>query len=271
MLLLAGFGLVCLAAYELYCVTRGESRRWPVLVVAAALVALVAWGTLAHPPAAPPDRLAVLRLGWVHWHLRFLIATAAVLVLGRGRRWAAPVVALLVTAELLLAHAPPPMPAALGFPRLPALSFLAQRLDGHRLVGLDGALPPNLAALYGLADLHVYDPMAPAACAQAQAPLDAVDTSMLADAAAPARQQLADLGVRFLVAPPGTPAPPGYRRAFADETATVFEGPARLPVEIRGAASTAAPAPPTPARAGASGTSPGRAGSPPGCMCCPPA
>ncbi len=234
------FALVCLAAYQLDRTANGEGRRWPALAVAAGLAALVVAASLFHPPLPQVDTLDVLRLGWLRWHLRFLAATAAVVAIGGGRWWVPPGAAALVAAELLLAHAPanPPMPPALGFPRLPVLAFLATRPEAQRLLGVDGALPPNLAAVYGLADARAYDPMEPAACATTHAALAAVDAAALAAAGTPLRARVAALGVRHLLAPPGTPAPPGFRKVFADATATVLEAPAAPLLQLHTAGST---------------------------------
>jgi hypothetical protein len=223
LLLVVGLALVCLAAYELDRLAGGGGARWPLVVlVAAALAAVVAWGIAAHPSPTAPDALAVLRLGWLRWHLRFLAAAAALLVFARGRAWLPPAVAALVAGELLLAHAPanPPMPSALAFPRQPVLAFLGQRLGEQRLIGVERALPPNLAAVYGLADLRTYDPMAPAGCARVIAPLQELDTAGLGAATTPAR--LASLGTALVVVPATSRPPPTHRIVFADATAKVF-------------------------------------------------
>ena len=236
LLLLVAFGLACLAAYQLDRVVSGEGSRWAVLPLVAVVGALIVWGTLAHPPPTQPDPVAVLRLGSLHWHVRFLVATAAVVVFGRGRRWAGPAAAALVAAELLLVHTPanPPMPATLAFPKVPAISALEERLAGHRLVAVGAALPPNLAALYGLAAVQSYDPMAPFACARIVEPFERLEPVALLDSVT--RRKLAGLGVSMAVAPPATPPPLGYRVVFADETATLLASEASPVVAVTGAA-----------------------------------
>ena len=48
-------------------------------------------------------------------------------------------------------------------PRPPLVEELVRRqaAEGGRVVGLDGVLPANLAARYGLPDLRAYDPLRP--------------------------------------------------------------------------------------------------------------
>lgn len=234
LLLIVGFALVCLGAYELDRIARGDGTKWPaVVIVVAALAAVVAWTIVAHPSPTAPETLAVLRFGWLHWHVRFLVATAALLVFARGRAWMPPAVAALVAAELLLAHAPanPPMPRALAFPRLPVLAFVGERLGAQRLVGLDGALPPNVASVYGLADLRAYDPLVPASCARALLPLPA-SSGQLDDSAA--HGQLAALGVSLLIAPPTSSMSLAYRSVFTDTTARVIAVDASAVVRVVG-------------------------------------
>ena len=225
LVLLVGFGLVALAACQLDRVERGDGARWPLTVLAAVLAGIVAWGVLAHPAPGDPAALDVLRFGWLRWHLRFLVATVAVVFVAWRRSWSAPAVAALVAAELLLVHAPanPPSPRELAFPRLPVFAALAAAGGPVRLSGLDGALAPNLASLYALADARAYDPMMPAACATALRSMHLLAPFADGDGAAPADPALDALGVRYLVAPPGAAPPAAARTVFADETATVFE------------------------------------------------
>ncbi|HEX2223949.1 MAG TPA: hypothetical protein VHN15_07065, partial [Thermoanaerobaculia bacterium] len=181
-LLLVAWGLAYLGACTLERLRRGEThRRAVVAVVAAAMgfAGLLFWAYLGHPNPEDPARLAVLRDGWLHWQMRFLILAVALFLVGRKRHWPGAAFAAIVAAELLLAHGPanPPMPQRLAFPWNEPLRFLEQRLaedpDGSRLAALGRAFPPNLPSLYGFPDARVYNPMAPFAYIDLVAPVTA--------------------------------------------------------------------------------------------------
>lgn len=213
--------------------SRELPRRIRLLAVPAAavflgLVHVWAVPALAHPTA--PATLAVLREGWLHWHLRFLGATTVLLLVG-GRRWVAWAVAGLVAAELLLAHRPvnPPMPRRLAFPETPAIAALTepsgQPGGGHRIAAVGRAFLPNLGAVYGVRDARVFDPMAPARYLELLAPGIASwsgEIPLLASPGAPAAWSLFDrLAVgRWLVAP-GAPCPAGSTPIYAGPDARV--------------------------------------------------
>lgn len=255
--------LAVLAAATLERCRRGTLPRWwtwgalpaAALLLAAAHVWIVP--AFAHP--GDPALLEVLRAGWRHWHLRFLAAAGAALfvagaalaerrsgrrlALRRGRfvlrEIAVVAVAFLVAAELWLAHAPvnPPMPRSLtsdgSFPRAPVLGALAAAGPGGagptRLAAGGRVFLPNLAAVYGLGDARVFDPMAPAPYLRRLAPAIARWTGEIPllgaegeSGAGAARARLYDrLGVAWWLSAPEAPCPPG--------TAAVYEGPdARL-------------------------------------------
>src|SRR5213079_477106 len=100
----------------------------------------------AHPDPADPARLAVLRLGWLRWQMRFLGLAALLLLTGAGKRWMPPAMAGLIATELLLAHLPanPPMPKRLAYPVTPAIRFLQENTRRTRMAALGRAFPPNL-------------------------------------------------------------------------------------------------------------------------------
>ena len=230
LLLIVGFALVCLGAYELDRIARGHGAGWLlVALLATALAAVVVWTTTTYPSHA--TTLDVLRFGWLRWHLRFLAATATLLVFARGRAWISPAVAALVAAELLLAHAPanPPMPRALAFPRLPALTFLGERLGAQRLLGFDGALPPNVASLYGLADVRAYDPLAPAHCARGLPPVQTSSSYLYHPTA---RARLSALATSLLVVPRFSSPAEAPPIVYADRTAKIFAADAEPLVRI---------------------------------------
>lgn len=255
--------LAVLAAATLERCRRGTIPRWwawgalpaAALLLAAAHVWIVP--AFAHP--GEPALLEVLRVGFRHWHLRFLAAAAVTLFVAgallaerragrrsllRGGRFAlrelaVAAVVVLVAAELWLAHAPinPPMPRTLtedgSFPRAAVLDALAAAEEasvGPIRVAAGGRMfLPNVAAVYGLGDARVFDPMAPEPYLRRLAPaIERWDGEipLLAaeggEGAGAARAELYDrLGVAWWLSPPETPCPPG--------TVPVHEGPdARL-------------------------------------------
>ncbi|MEM9290409.1 MAG: hypothetical protein AAGD01_01870 [Acidobacteriota bacterium] len=148
--------------------------RLQILALAAILAAgLVAIYQLARHPTEP-ETLEILRWGWLHWQGRFLLVSSAILFLWARQRSAPWIVCGLLAMELVLALGPanPSMPSRLFFPTTPALEFLqANMAEGDRLAGDGENLVPNLGALYGLADVRVYNPVEGAGWARALAPL----------------------------------------------------------------------------------------------------
>ncbi len=235
--LVAGFGLAYLGACGLEHLRRGDlrgSRRGEIAVVlgaAAALAGLIAWAYLAHPAPRDPAILAVFRLGWLRWQLRFLAAAALVLVALPRRSLAPAAVALLLAAELVLLHrgANPPSPRRLAFPLNAATRFLATHLGLDRMAALGPAFPPNLPSLYGLADARAYNPVTPWAYVQATAPITAAWRGESPEfgnlATSPAASLYRRLGVRYLLTAPEAGCPPGTTAAFHDDSAWICELP----------------------------------------------
>jgi hypothetical protein len=234
------FSLAYLAACTVERCRRGDGPHPAALVGGvAALAAVHLWAYRAFPYPDDPARLEILRHGWLLWHLRFLAGAAALLLLGWGRRrwrrrdpstavWARGVPAgiagglvVLVAAELLLAHGDinPPMPRRLAFPETPALAYLRDHsAPGERMAALGDALPPNLAQLYGLNDVRIYNPAEPLALRRLMAPITeypAGEVPRLTVAEHPLYDQLA---VRYLLTEPGWELP-GSRWVL------VFDGP----------------------------------------------
>lgn len=228
LLLLAGFGLVYLASCELDRWTKGEGARSAALLLGGALAALHLWAYAAFHAPADPAVLDVLRWGWVHWHLRFLVLTSVLLLLGRSRRQLPMAVGLAVAAELFLLHNPahPPQPARLWLPETPALAFVREHLGpGERIAGEGLALTPNLAALYGLNDSRCYSPMVPAEYVLGTS---SVRVGWASEVPLFGRWDLPfhdAMSTRFVVAPPASPPPPGLTLAFDGEDAAVWERP----------------------------------------------
>jgi hypothetical protein len=234
--LVVGFGLAYLGACGLEHLRRGDlpggriARTVAVLVAAAALAALLAWGYLAHPFPGDPARMAIFRFGWLRWQLRFLIAAALVLVLLPRRRLAplaTAAIAVLVAAELLLVHGPanPPSPSRLAFPENAATRFLEAHLGFDRMAALGPAFPPNLPSLYRLADVRAYNPMAPWDYVQATAPITTAWKGEVPALGNPADPLYGRLGVLYLLVAPEAVCPPPSRVAFADASARICELP----------------------------------------------
>ena len=238
LLLIAGFAAAALGALAIERLARGEGSRRAALAAGLVLAALLAWAYLAHPYPGDPERMAVFRLGWLRWQLRFLGAGLLILLLARGRRFLPYLLAPLVAAELFLIHAPanPPMPERLLFPTVPALRFLqAHTQEGERIAALGSALPPNLATLYGLSDARIYNPAMPAPWEDLVAPLVAGSSAVPGQGEVPAFGRPLDplyprLGVRFLLTEPEVALPPPLRLAFADPTARIWEIPRPSPL-----------------------------------------
>jgi len=206
----------------------------PVAVVALALAHLAIYRRFADP--ADPSTLQVLRWGWLHWHLRFLALAGVALFVGRGRRATAWVVALAIGAELFLIARPinPPMPRRLDFPEVPSVAFLEASRGrgpaGERMLATGTAFLPNLAAVYGLADARVFNPMAPAAYLGLLAPAIerwAGEIPVLDRADHPVYDHLA---VGWLLAPREEGCPEGTETAFRGPDAVVCRRPGAHPL-----------------------------------------
>jgi hypothetical protein len=222
LLLPLALSLAYLGACTLERVRRGEVHRWPVIVAAAILGTLIAWGYLAHGTG----QLEVLRIGWLHWQTRFLILGTLLLLFGRGKSWTAPVAAGLIAAELLLAHLPanPPMPKRLLLPETGPIRFLQDHLrDGGRMAALGRAFPPNLPSLYGLSDIRVYNPMAPASYFQRLEPVITGWWGEIPELGNPWHPLYRELGVRYILTGPEATLP--LLLVFEDPDGRVWEVP----------------------------------------------
>jgi len=243
LLLPLSFCLAYLGACTLERFRLGEVRRWPLLIAAVALGVVVAWGYLAHPDPVDPGRLAVFRLGWLRWQLRFL-GLAVLLLVGTaswrrlGRSLAVAGVAAAILAELLLLHGPanPPMPRRLAMPVNGPIFFLqwklkkdAERGPGFRMAAFGQDFPPNLASLYGLTDARIYNPMAPEGYVERIAPIVFGWRGEVPMLTAPGHPLYSRLGVRYLLAAPDAELPPPLRRVSADADGSVWEQPEARP------------------------------------------
>ncbi|HVF59483.1 MAG TPA: hypothetical protein VNJ70_06695 [Thermoanaerobaculia bacterium] len=230
-LLLVNFALAYLAACTLERWTRDKRRIAPPLLTAAALAAVLVWATVTFVHPENPETLAVLRWGWLHWHLRFLTLAVLILILARGRRWAPPTAAALVAAELLLLHLPahPPMPKRLALPKTEAIRFLQRNLGDDRMAALGRDFPPNLPSLYDLTDARLYNPLAPRAYTALTAPIRVRWQGEVPEWGHPDHPLYAALGVRWLLTAPNAHLPAPWTRAFRDDAAAVWRNQTPFP------------------------------------------
>jgi hypothetical protein len=230
--LVVNFALAYLGACELDRRFRGGGGRRALLAVAAVLAVVLLWAYLTQAPADHPEALWPLRRGWLAFQGKILLLAVALLAGVPRARWAPAAAALLIGAELVAAHAPawPPASKRLALPETPPTEFLRREAGDWRIAGLGGALPPNLGGLLGLADARVYNPVAPAAYIALTAPLREPGGAEAERFVAPGHPLYARLGVRFLLAAPGTLAPPPLELVLRDEAGWVFEEPRALPL-----------------------------------------
>ena len=136
-------------------------------------------------------------------------------------------VAAAILAELLLLHRPanPPMPRRLALPVNGPLAFLRKNLRDDRMAAFGRDFPPNLAALYGLADARVYNPTAPQAYVERIAPVVFAWWGEIPLLGAPGHPLYGRLGVRYLLAAPDAQLSFPLQRVFADADGSVWEQP----------------------------------------------
>ena len=229
-LILISFCLAVLAVFEAERRWRGEGSRWPVVVGAAVLAALVIWGYRAHPNPQDPSLLADFRNQMLATHLVSLALAAALLLLKLPGRWGRAVPWLfcgLIAGELLLVHGPalPPAPRRLAYPVTPPLRFLQENLGDFRMVGMGkDVLPANFALVYGLNDVRIDNPSLPEDYAATTWPLRREPPHLFARP----RHPLYDLlGVRYVLAEPGTNLP--LRLVLQDPAVWIYTRPGALP------------------------------------------
>jgi hypothetical protein len=226
LLLVVGFCLAWLGACTIERWRAGEGPgRVAVLAGAVILIALIAWGYLLSADVAA---LRSLRWFWMGLQIAAVAATAVFLTRKRGAAW---VLCILAALELLVFHAPanPSLPRRAWYPETPAFRFLQESARGTRIAGLGNRILPNAAAVYGLADLRISNPLKPFPYVQA---VSAVSTSIRSTEhtlKAPDHPLYQLFGVRWVVAQPRVASIPGLRLAFHDPTARIFERTQVLP------------------------------------------
>ena len=262
-LLAVALALAYLGAVTVERFAAGEGKLWALALAAVGLATVIFRGSGAFPHPVDPETLEVLRHGWLLWHLRFLTAAALALALlwvlnasrlaafraGRlaGPRGAAVTwvgQALLVAAvagELVLAHRDvhPPAPrdlarsAGLGdvgegpgaLAALDRLPDVRDPLTGGRIAALGRALPPNVAALYRLADIRVYNPVEPLEYHQALTPVTAEPRGTVPALEERDHRLYDRLGVRYLLTSPGVDIPPPAERIYSGADAWIYRRP----------------------------------------------
>ncbi len=128
----------------------------------------------------------------------------------------------------------------LGGAREPAAPpVIVQRLQrlaasgGGRVLGVGAALPPNLAARLGLADLRSADPMRPLGLARLHQALGAAGMDLPGPVTTPWAGLAGAWGVRWLATPPAGvtgPAATGWQEVYRDGGGRVYRNSRALPV-----------------------------------------
>jgi hypothetical protein len=226
-----GLALFAAAGWEEWLAGRGRGA----LAGAAAVLAMlgVAWALDRGAWAA--HGLLPTETAWTAAAAAAAMLTALSLRLGRERRWRlAPWLPAVVVCDLLLAHGAinPALPLGRLYPPTGAVRFL-QGKPG-RVAGVDDALRPNAAMVYGLYDPRGDDPVKLASYEAIYAQFAAGDPVYFQPIARWDSPWLDRLAVRWVVAePPGRPIPAAaaaWRPAYAGSDARVYERPSALPL-----------------------------------------
>lgn len=150
----------------------------------------------------------------------------------RARAWV--LLPLWAAADLLLAHGRinPGLALEQLYPRTGAVAFLQQQ-EG-RVAGLEEALRPNAALVYGLYDVRGDDPVKTKAYEEIYttlAPGDALYSQPIRDWQSPRAEEILNrLGVRWIFAAPEESSPvSSWRLAYAGTDARVYERPGAQP------------------------------------------
>ncbi len=224
-------GLALLAARGLDAWLAGEGRR--VLVVAAGtVVALLAlsWGLFTGPWRA--HGLLATEAAWTVGVAAVVLALVACAFLSPPwRRVLALGLPALLAVDLALAHAwtNPGLSLAKLYPPTGATRFLAHRPG--RVAGTAWVLHPDAATVYGLDDVRGDTPVELHRYQVVYARLAPDDPLAFRPIEHWRSPWLDRLGVRWVMAPPGEPAPvPGWRLAYDGPDARVFERPGAPPL-----------------------------------------
>lgn len=220
---LIGFAVAMSAAAALDGALRRPHRRRIAAAAIVVQVTIVMLGLTA-PPGV--DRFHLWGAAWAP-----LASGATCLVGGPVGGWA---VATVVAAESTIAGwglLPASRPAG---KHAPIAVELRRRLDeeGGRVLGLGSALPPNLAARWGAADLRAHDPVRPLSLARLHRALGSAGSDLPGPVTTPWAGLAGAWGVRWLVTP-GTglegPAAADWVEVYRDDDGRIYRNPRALP------------------------------------------
>ncbi len=215
---LVGFSVACLSALALDAwLARPRRRR---LVLAAVTVEAAA--LLLAFTGGP---------GSVRESAGALFAPAAVAALGALAPSAVPAA---VVAECAV-NGWNVLGGAHDVPRPPAITaeLIGVGAGRGRVLGLADALPPNLAARWGLADLRSADPVRPLALGRLHRALGAEGMDLPGPVTTPWAGLAGAWGVRWLATPPegiAGPAAAGWEEVYRDAHGRLYRNPRALPV-----------------------------------------
>ncbi len=225
-LLVVPWALALLAALALEGLKHKKPRRLALVIVPLTVAVVGGWWG-----------------GWdvATWFLALIVPAAAALAfwLVRARQGLVPLLVGLELALLALGMNPAADPVD-RLPSPPVLSRLVERATpGDRCVGLDGVLPANIAARYGLEDLDFFGPVRVKFLARLHALLGAQDPVLAGPLhRAPARL-LGAWSVRWAMSPRGRELP-GWEAVDAGDGVQVWRNPQWRP-EVRLATTVATP------------------------------
>ncbi len=229
---LAALGLSALAAFGAQRVLRDGSGRtlaWACVFCAVLLATAFVLSRGVFRERALPQEF--VRSAFAREAIPLLVLAAAALVPAlRGRRLVfAALVVLAAQRGLEMKGTYPTLPKGEYAPPLPTLATLPAATGPYRVTATGDVLRPNGAALYGLEDTRGYESLLlarfsdtyPLWCKPQFASFNRVD-----DLESPF---LSFLNVRFAIAPPNAPVPPGWREWARGREMAIFENPRSMP------------------------------------------
>lgn len=219
---LVALALAVLAGLSLDAWLRRPDRRR--LVLAAAVVQAAVLILLLTAPGPVP------RAAWLAAVLPGALAVFA--AAPSAAAWGVPVLIGLEAVTLGLDVLPASRPGDREQAIVRELSSRTSR-EGGRVLGVEGALPANLAARLGVADLRSADPVRPLALAHLHQALGATGMDLAGPVTTPWAGLAGAWGVRWLAAPPeglAGQAAAGWREVFRNGAGRVYANSRALPV-----------------------------------------